>query len=963
MGHQGTLPPLVKAKLSPPQVGDACLRPDTLELLAEYFRRRVTLVCAPAGYGKTTVVLEAARRLGLRSIWYKLDVLDQDPVALIASLVEALARQNSGFGQTLRARLANAHDVPYPVEQMVAEFVAEATEALTDDVHLILDDYHEAADSPALNETLDYLVANLPKTVRFIFLSRYEPAFEIGKLRLDGQIGFVGVEQLRFGRAEVREVVSRRAGTDIGPERAAALAELTEGWPASIVLAAMAVRWVGVAPVESALSDPRLKQDVFSYLAEQVYSRETPEVRAFLRRTCCLDYVSADLANNVGAPRRAHRILAHLQANGVFTFTTAQEGTFRYHGLFREFLRQKSIQEDGPDRFHRLQVATAAALETHGDAERAVDLCLAANEPRLALGVISRAGEMNLDAFRSDTLEAWIERLPDDIRHAEPWAHLIIGQVHMRAGRFDEALHHDALAVDLCKRDADRRGHYHALSATERTLFWQGKAGEAANACKQALEVADTPEQQIHTLISLGAALEGECRWNEATDALTKARELAAGSFAGELARLAAHTAYIASNTGHYHLSAQAIDRAAPIVRRHGSPSLQMAFSNFAGTNHLFVADWIRSREALEEARQLADRYGYLFLKALVDDAEGQLFAATGDWERSNTARALAVNASSIADDPYCRSLALCHAGTAARRTGDIGSAVPWFKAAVEAAGTSAAPYAFLNASANLAFASERERETATQQLADVARRARELELLFVAQKAEFFAATLQHRRGDRSEAMERLEECIPLQLQLGHLNFLVQELVLEPDITTDFMRRAADPTTVASLLDLIARHWNGMPLLIAALTAHPVAGVAATRVAAAHRSEPEIMSVLAGAARSQFSEVRQAAAALRRDRRGRPGDGPDDRLDLTPRERQVMTLMAGGDTNDEMARRLFLSPATVKTHVNHIFTKLGARDRVHAVLLFREASGNGPAAVTNSTPRGHDPSRNTTVG
>ena len=494
MAHQGVVPPLVKAKLLPPQFSDACLRPSTLTSLQESFRRRLTLVCAPAGYGKTTVTLEAIRRLGLRSVWYKLDVLDQDPIALIASLVEALSALHEGFGQTIRDRLANAHDVPYPIEQMAAEFVVEATETIVDDIHVLLDDYHEAADSRSLNVTLDYLVANLPPTMRFVILSRYEPAFEVGKLKLDGQFGIVGIEELRFGPDEVLDVVSRRAGTSLSAERAAALADLTEGWPASVVLAALTARWVGVEALENALSDPRLKQDVFSYLAEQVYSRESEEVRTFLRRTCCLDHVSSDLARQVGAPRKAHRILAHLLANGAFTFATAEQDTFRYHSLFQEFLRQKSVQEDGPESFHRLQLTTAAALEVHGDTERAVDLCLAANEPRLGLAVIARAGARNLDAFRSDTLEAWIERLPDDMRESEPWARLVAGEVDMREGRFDDGRPpYRRRASSLLERIDDRHDLYHALSAKERTLFWKGEHDRGRDACRQALEVVDTP--------------------------------------------------------------------------------------------------------------------------------------------------------------------------------------------------------------------------------------------------------------------------------------------------------------------------------------------------------------------------------------------------------------------------------------------------------------------------------------
>jgi len=959
----GALPPLVKAKLSPPQVTDACLRPETLGLLTEHFRRRVTLVCAPAGYGKTTVALEAIRRLGLRAVWYKLDVLDQDPVTLIASLVEALSRMRDGFGQAICDRLANAHDIPYPTEQMAAEFVAEVTDKITEELHVVLDDYHEAADSRALNATLDYLIANLPDSVRFIVLSRYEPAFGVGKLRLDGELGVAGVDQLRFGPAEVREVVSRRAGTTLTSAHAEGLTDLTEGWPASVVLAAMAVRLVGVEALESALSDPRLKQDVFSYLAEQVYSRETPEVRAFLRRTCCLEHVSADLATRVGAPRRAHKILGHLQANGVFTFATADEGTFRYHSLFREFLRQKAMQEDGAARFHRLQLDTATAMEATGDTEKAVDLCLAANEPRLALDVVSRAGETNLDAFRSDTLESWLERLPDHIRKGEPWARLLAGQAHMRAGRFDEALCHQALAAERFEGISDRGGLYHALSAQERTLFWQGKVSEAAAACRRALHVADAVEQRVHTLISLAAALQSECRWSEASETLAEAEELADGSFPGELARLAGRALHAASSTGRYRRAAQTYEDTEHLVAVNGSPSLQTAFLNLASINYMFLAEWTKSRSALDTARQLSDRYDYVFLDALLNDVEGQLSASVGDVERAARARALAISAPSIAEDPYCLSTALCHAGTEARRLGDKCAAMDWYQMAIEAAGDKTAPNAYLNAWADLSYCLESESRPSPTPLDLIAERARGLDLLFVALKAEFFRAALQYQHGDRNTALDGLQRCVPQQVELGHLNFLAQELVLEPGMTTDLVSRLDSGHVAHSLLDLIARHWNGLGLLIDCMNLNPGAGMAAAQAAVAHRGEAEITSVLARASRSPFPEVRKIAVALRRARRDGPGRQSDDHLNLTKREMEILGMIAGGQTNADIAMRLVLSPATVKTHVNHIFAKLGVRDRVQAVLLFRQAMIDTPADGRASTSRAREHRRNTTVG
>ncbi len=221
----------------------------------------------------------------------------------------------------------------------------------------------------------------------------------------------------------------------------------------------------------------------------------------------------------------------------------------------------------------------------------------------------------------------------------------------------------------------------------------------------------------------------------------------------------------------------------------------------------------------------------------------------------------------------------------------------------------------------------------------------------------------LLHREGRRDEAMERLSGCVPEQLRLGHLNLLAQEFVIEPDLALDFIGGAADAETAEALIDLAARHWNGMHLLVSSLTVGPVPGVAATRAAVAHRSEAEITSVLAKASRSPFPEVRRAAATLRRERRNARGEQSPDGLGLTKRERQILGLMADGALNDDLARQLVLAPGTVKTHVNHIFSKLGVKDRVQAVLLYRESAGESAPVAHSSTSRVDKSSQDTTVG
>jgi LuxR family maltose regulon positive regulatory protein len=148
-----------------------------LEKVAEGAHRRLLLVSAPAGYGKSTLIAEAAARLDWTTAWYKLDVLDHDPTVLVASLTEAIRRQVAGFGEVVVERLSNSREVPITVSELLALFVHELEDEVKLTLHLVLDDYHEASASLGLNKALDFVLANLPAHVHLVLLTRFEPSF------------------------------------------------------------------------------------------------------------------------------------------------------------------------------------------------------------------------------------------------------------------------------------------------------------------------------------------------------------------------------------------------------------------------------------------------------------------------------------------------------------------------------------------------------------------------------------------------------------------------------------------------------------------------------------------------------------------------------------------------------------------------------------------------------------------
>ena len=930
-------PSPVAAKLARPRTDGVVLRPDTLADFRRATRRRLALVCAPAGYGKTTVAAAAVERLRLESVWYKLDVLDHDPVVFLAALTEALREHFADFGEALRERLRAGAEAPLPIAHLQAMFVGECERRVDRDVHIVLDDYHEAAASAELNRTLDYLLADLPARLRFVVLTRYDPGFSVNRMRLAGEVAAIGAEALRFDAVQALAVLAARSGRRPRREHAERLVALTEGWPASIVLAGLALEWLDLGSLELALADPRLKQDIYSYLAEQVYRREDAPTRAFLKRTCCLEHITTELADRVAGTDAAHRYLAHLAANRVFTFATSVEGAYRYHILFRDFLRHIYLQEEGAPAYRRLQHETAAALEEVGETEMAVELYLNANQPLDALGVVARGGEAGLEALPSERLRSWLGRLPPEACAAEPWARLIAGQLRSRDGDYPAALREIDRAVDALAAAADERGLYHALSMRECALFWQGDTAEAARACEAALAHAQTDQQRMHTLLSLGSAAIDMRRWDDAEAAFAAADAVAEGASLTEQIRargLRAHAAY-------YRGDLKAARAALPAPVPDDAPAtVRATIFNTAGLVEMGLANYAVALARFEQAHAVAERFGHAFTADMVADSIGLLKGAQGHAAEGLAIVRTAMEGAALAAEPTYAAYSLSHEATLLRRAGDLEAALaPCTQAAVSVT-VERDPYIALNAQANLLYLRALLGEDDLPRLLAVSRRASGAGLSFVALKAQLYAAIVAEATGDGARGADLLRDCVPRQLELGQLHLLAQELCPRPAVAALALASMPSPDLALRLMGALACHW-GFAELVEALLADSPAHAAPAVLAAAERASDDVLArVLAVTQGIRGGALARAVAAALAQRPAVPFVPGPVFPDLTKRERQILALMADGRRNQQIAAELYLSPLTVKTHVNHIFSKLGVQDRVAAILAFKEATG-----------------------
>jgi LuxR family maltose regulon positive regulatory protein len=933
--HSG--PTLVAAKLAAPPPMDAVVRDETLEKVEAGARTRLLLVRAPAGYGKTTVVAHAAHKLGWNAVWYRLDVLDHHPAVLVASLVEGIRRRIPDFGEILTERLRDTREVALPQSEMLAIFVAELTEEVGLDLHIILDDYHEAAESAELNDALDYLLANLPSHVHLVLLTRYQPQVPLTRLKLEGLVEEITFDDLRLNGHQSATLLSRRTGHTIGDDDGDRIASLTEGWPAGICLAAHACAIAGVEPVRRALDNPRLRNDFFSYLAEEVLASEHPDTVAFLMRTCCLEAMDANLANAVADTGDAASHLDRLVAKGVFTYSNA-DGTYRYHHLLRDYLRQRCAQESSADELRDLTLRTARIVEERGGHAQAIELYLSANEPVEALTAVTRAGEELVENCPLDALRSWVRRLPPDVARKDPSALLLSGHVALREGRAREAI--DVLSAARAASEKQRGNEllrYLLLSALETAHFWIGEFCEAEGLCEEAERYASSDTERAHVLTSLGASLGQQAEWQRGDTALDQAQRLAAGSSPKEYWRARSLMAYSQYRRGAFRTARKEFEDLLGILPGCESRSREASVVGVLSELSLDMADYAQAEMLAARVTSLCNRYGFDHFLAMGRENAARLQAAGGEPEVAVEMLQEAAGLGWVRADSWSHALILDRIAVLERRLGRPQLALDRCRQALTVLGSNVAiyPRVFIETSVACSALLLGQRDAESQlRLAQTA--ALDHGYPHLARRCRLLEAIIRLRAGDPID-QPTVSEDLDAMVDAGDLGFLAEELAALPTCAAEILRASGSETVLRSAVRSLAQLPRGADALACLATLDARYARIVLEPLPGRLGDAGVASILAAGSTHKCAAVRKATADVRRRCRStHTATHPEDDW-LTEREIEVLGLMARGLRNPEIATRLFLSEKTVKTHINHIFTKLEVTDRVQAVLYFKE--------------------------
>jgi LuxR family maltose regulon positive regulatory protein len=885
-------------------------RQDLLQRLDRAVTKRVTVISAPPGAGKTSLLRAWADRPSEdhRVAFVSVPRDQQDAQQFWLSVLGAISR-SAATGDSLTRQTPLGLDGDEMVDAIVAELAERAEVAV-----LIIDDVHELSSADALAQ-LERLCGNLPSSARVVLSSRRDPPIRLHQLRLADEVAEIRADDLRFTERETRELLAA-SGIRLSDSGTAALYQRTEGWAAGLRLAVISL---------SGHPDPERFVAEFSgtdraieeYLMAEMLERQPPEVQTMLLRTSLVDRLNGELADLLAGRPGAERMLLELEdANAFVVSLDAARTWFRYHHLLADFLRlelRRRLADEVPDLHRR----AAQWFADHGEVVEAVRHTLAAGDWLDAARLLAdHLFSLTLDG-QEGTIAALLRSFPAGASADHPELALTHAAVQLEHGRLDEAAAQLALAESHIQNAPPARGRRLAVAIASLRLALARRSGQFTEVIEQVklldASIADASNQpsgvgselRAVALMNLGIVETWSGRFDDAERHLSEGAVLAQaiGRPYLELA-CRAHQGFPSTFVS-FEIAGERARQAVALAERHGwddRPILAPALGAVAGTV-IWMGEFDEGERLLRRAGEVADPQIDPAAAVLVDMVTGMLHAARMQHESALEAFAAAAHAQSLLTGVYALAppIAGWLAATQARlgRPDDARASLAAFSAeygrrldvynaraviflaeddpatAVDALGDSQ------DIARAVIFLAEGDPAAAVDVLGDVQHMTPPVGSAFPAfglVEAQVLAGIAHLRLGDRNAAAAAVEAALAA---------AERDRLIFPFAMSD----------AAELLDVLPRQEAAHAALLADI-ADMLRGEPPASTDRGHPSQPE---------------------------------------ELSPSELRVLRYLPTNLTRPEIASELYVSVNTVNTHIRNVYSKLGARDRSSAVRRARE--------------------------
>jgi LuxR family transcriptional regulator, maltose regulon positive regulatory protein len=476
--------PISKTKIVVPHRRPELLsRTRLLESLKALLDNKLLLLSAPAGYGKTSLLIDLANHVDMPVCWLSLDLLDRDPQRFLAYLIATLSERFPRVGETSRVQLHQLRSMEEDTESILVTLTNELYEQAENDFLLIIDDFHLLDEAPIIASLLNRFLQLVDENCHLLLSSRTLPELDDVTLMVAReQVAGLSHVDLAFVPREVQALYAQNHHKHLSDETATEFVEQTGGWITGMVLSNL----IGVTRVSGI--------DTFAYLGRQVLDQQPENVRLFLLRTSLPEEFNAEFCETVlgplhSEPQNWFALMGLILEKNLFVLPLGADGRWlRYHPLFREFL-QARLREERPQDVTPILQRMVTAYEKLGEWEKAYFTCKQLNDPEALVKVVEKAGTSMLQtAFV--TLESWINSLPPSMVRTRPGLISLRGPLLAMKGNLQASNELLDSAVSIYRKRKDASGLALTLIRRAHTLRLLGEYDASLKDVEEALQLA-----------------------------------------------------------------------------------------------------------------------------------------------------------------------------------------------------------------------------------------------------------------------------------------------------------------------------------------------------------------------------------------------------------------------------------------------------------------------------------------
>jgi LuxR family maltose regulon positive regulatory protein len=515
---------IIQTKLEPPRVKGRILRRDRLlNLLRDNLDKKLVLLSADAGYGKTTLLAQFCAEQSLPVVYYDLDDTDSNMATFFTYLVAGVRKHDVHFGKAIEELIPQIGNV----DILVGTFINQFVKSIKKEFYIILDDFHYLQNNRKICAAIDYFLRHMPKNLHLIISSRAVPNINLAYLLAKQELLKIDKESLRFSYEEIQSLLNMVYGLRVAQDDVKRIAEFSEGWVTVLQLILQQIRAAGEDATQDTLNSYAASdENIFNYFAREVFEQIPREIKEFLLKTSVLDYLNPRVCDHLLNMRRSKKILGFLDAENMFISKVGDN--YQYHPIFHEFLRKMLNQYFTSHVVKKLHYKAGMHLLAQKDYSAAVRHLVAAERYAKAAQILEKNHQHWMRRADYSSFVQLVDIFPAAVLDKYPYLLLRKADALDNLQKKTQALKLAESALTSFRHSEDNRGTAESLILKALVYYSEGQRRRGIYYANKAYGLVEKKNSQLtaNVLMELGSMYRDACRFDKAQDCFGKALKI-----------------------------------------------------------------------------------------------------------------------------------------------------------------------------------------------------------------------------------------------------------------------------------------------------------------------------------------------------------------------------------------------------------------------------------------------------